>query len=136
MKPSRTNGSHSPASRERSAPVPANNRSSISNGSRLGIGIDCRTRAGRRWRDHYHSYLAQTGGRHPDLCRALASLLVQRELLDSALANGERVDALELVRVVGAIGRVMAQAGLTNDHAEPQDMTEHALAIMRGEASP
>lgn len=107
-------------------------RSRVTNGKRLHAGgVDGRSRQARRWRDHFRSYLAQTGGRHPDLCRALASLLVQRELLDARLASGESVDPLELVRVVGAIGRVMAQAGIVaddDDAREPYDATEEAIA--------
>src|SRR5680860_377605 len=108
-----------PADRDPIAPVSANNRSAVTNGSRLGIGIDGRTRQARRWRDVYTDLMARTGSHHEQLCRSLASLVLQREQLDASLARGERVDAQDLVRVCGTISRTMTKLGLVADEPVP-----------------
>ena len=51
--------------------------------------VDQRTRAARRWKSLYQGYLAQAP-RHEQLCRTAASLTLEREQLDAALARGER----------------------------------------------
>jgi hypothetical protein len=64
-------------------------------------------------------------------------MIVQRELLDAALARGEPIDTMILVRLVGAIGRVMLRTGLdasTNKapaEDEPHDGTEAMLEHLR-----
>ena len=90
---------NSPADRRQLADLPAASRSRIANGA---LGIDLRTRTGRRWRDCYLELMAQTGGRHVQMVRSLASLIVQREKLDADLARGEPVDSDELLRLCGA----------------------------------
>lgn len=115
---------NSPAERARTAAVPRNNRSAVSNGSRVANGIDLRSREGRRWRDLVLHYLSETGGRHDALCKQAASLIIQRERLDSMLARGEPVDTLDLVRLCGAINRTLARLGL--DEPEPYDGTDDA----------
>ena len=126
------NKSRSPADRAGSAAVPRNNRSRIANGSSLGI--DQRTRAGRRWRDIYLDAMARTGGRNQTLCRSLASLTVQHEEMDAKLARGEPVDVDTLVKVAGAIGRVMVRAGLDAEH-EVIDATDQALTAIRSRSA-
>ena len=115
--------------RARSAAVPANNRSAITNGSRLGI--DLRTKSGRRWRDLYADALRRTNGRNEVLCRSLASLTVQHEALDAALSRGEPVDVDQLVKLSGAIGRVMVRAGIVTDDDDGPDATAEVIAHIR-----
>src|SRR5680860_541548 len=119
-----------PADRDPIAPVSANNRSAVTNGSRLGIGIDGRTRQARRWRDVYTDLMARTGSRHEQLCRSLASLVLQREQLDADLARGETVDTDELIRVVGAISRLTTKIGIVADEPVP-DATEEVVRHIR-----
>ncbi|MGH6737073.1 MAG: hypothetical protein ACRECX_13505 [Methyloceanibacter sp.] len=133
MKTLESNAPRSPASRERSATVSVNNRSRITNGSRLGYGIDLRTRSGRRWRDLLRYYMAETGGRNETLVRTLATLVVTRERLDSAVARGEPVDVSSLIRVSGAISRLTSKLGLVVE-APPEDGTQAAIRALREEA--
>jgi hypothetical protein len=81
--------------------------------------VDGRSCAARRWRDLFRDYSQQTGGRHDQLCRSLASLVVRREQVDVALVSGGPVDTDELLRLCGAINRTMAKLGLVVDDDEP-----------------
>lgn len=129
--------SGSPADRARIADVPRNNRSAVSNGSRVAVGIDLRTREGRRWRDCYADAMRQTGGRNETLCKQLASLIVQRERLDSMLARGEPVDTQDLIRLAGAVSRTMTKLGIVEE-APPPLVPHDAPAFVIGprEAAP
>lgn len=104
-------------------------RSRITNGKQLHAGADGRTREARRWRDLYRHYMVATGGRCEQLCRSLASLIVERERLDAACARGEPVDALLLVRLSGEIRRLLTRLGL--DEPEPYDGTQDAIRALR-----
>ena len=110
--------------------MPANNRSRISNGS---LGIDLRTRTGRRWRDVYLDAMRRTDGRNEVLCRSLASLTVQHEEMDAALSRGEPVDVGLLVKLSGAISRVMVRAGIfaDDDYGPGIDGTQAAIDALR-----
>ncbi len=109
--------------------MPANNRSAVTNGA---LGIDLRTRQGRRWRDIYLDATRRTGGRNEVLCRSLASLTVQQEELDAQLARGEQVDVDSLVKLGGAISRTMIRAGLIAADDEPgEDVTAEVIARLR-----
>jgi hypothetical protein len=63
-------------------------KSCITNGKLFAAEVDGRTRAARRWCDVYRHYLENTRGTQRVLCRSLASLVVERELLDAA--SGDR----------------------------------------------
>jgi len=108
---------NSPADRARIAEVPRNNRSAIANGA---LGVDQRTKTGRRWRDLFLHYMGETGGKREQECRSLSSLVLTRESLDAALARGEPVDPMDLVRVCGAISRALVRLGLV-DADEPDE---------------
>lgn len=127
----------SPADRAKVATVPRNNRSAVSNGSRIAVGIDLRSASGRRWRDLFQHYMTETAGKREQECRMLASLAVKREALDAAIARGEDVDAMDLVRLCGAISRTLVRLGLTaaaDDEPEPdEDGTPQALANLRAQ---
>lgn len=104
-----------------------NNRSRITNGA---LGIDLRTSAGRRWRDLHHHYMAETGGRNETLVRTLVTMIVQREHLDGRVAAGAPVDLQDLIRICGAISRLMTKLGLI-DEAPAEDGTAAAIAALR-----
>ena len=121
----------SPSIRPRLADLPAASRSRITNGA---LGIDLRTRSGRRWRDIYLDAMRQTGGRHEQTCRSIASLTLRHEQLDAQLAKGEDVDTSELVKLSGAIGRALVRAGLTADDEPGEDVTAEIVARIRATA--
>lgn len=112
--------------------MPANNRSRLGNGSALPSGIDGRTGPARRWKECFYYYMSETGGRHEQIIRGLASLIVARERLDAAMAKGEAVDVLALVRLAGQIQRCLRALGLVTVDDEPApDATEQVLARIR-----
>ncbi len=123
---------NSPAERARIADIPRNNRSRLGNGSILPAGVDGRSSAARRWKEIFRDSMAQTGGVRDSLCRSLASLTVQREALDAALARGESVDTALLVKLSGEIRRTMTRLGLDEEPAE--DGTAQAIAALRASA--
>lgn len=80
-------------------------------------GVDGRSELARRFED-------LTSGPKSDIGRALsaaeeslidqaAALMIQREVMTAASALGEPIDAKELVRISGAVGRTLAALGLT-----------------------
>jgi len=98
--------------RKRLLPRKAKGKSAITNGRTLLLGVDGRSRSARRFRDLVNTYMTQTGGRHEELCKQAASLVLQRELMDTALVRGEHVDPLQHVRLCGAINRTIAKLKL------------------------
>ena len=90
--------------------------------------VDGRTHAAKRWRTLHAHYIALAGQRHDQLCRALASLIVERERIDLALARGEPADPLHLVRVSGEIRRIMTRLGLDEEPA--YDGTANAIRAL------
>lgn len=84
-------------------------RSALTNGKTLFVDrTDGRSREARRWRDLYRQFCDQAPGSNEQLCRSLATLIMQRELLDAAAARGDLIDPLHLVRITGAIHRTLA----------------------------
>lgn len=110
-------------------------RSAISNGTRLLVGIDGRSRPARRLRDLFLHYMAETGGKREQECRSLASLILTRESLDAALARGEPVEPMDLVRVCGAISRALVRLGLVAEN-EPELVPHDAPAWALGPRAP
>ncbi len=84
-------------------------RSRVTNGIRLFISADGRTRAARRYSDLLRGYLAMTGGQREELCRQAASLVLRRELLDSKMVSGKRVNVELQIQLAGAINRTLRQ---------------------------
>ncbi len=83
-------------------------------------GVDGRSREARRYRDLFKHYMALADGRHEELCKQAASLVMQRELLDAAMVRGEPVDVLALTRLSGAINRTLAKLNLLNGEPEAE----------------
>ncbi len=111
--------------------MPINNRTRVGNGSALPSGIDGRRSAARRWKEIFRDGMDRTGGKHETLCRQLASLVVARERLDAALASGEAIDVLALVRIAGAISRTMSTLGIVADDGPGEDVTAEVIARIR-----
>ena len=100
--------------------VPSRHRSRVTNGKSLLQGIDGRSAEYRRFKDLYIGYLERTGGKHDELCRQLAALVMHRELLDARVVNGEHVDMFHHVRLSNSINRTMRALGfLRQDDDEP-----------------
>jgi hypothetical protein len=108
-------------------------RARVSNGSQLFLDrVDGRSAAARRWRDLYRGFLTQTGGRNEVMVRTLASLCLQRDVIDARLARGELIDSSELVSVAGAISRLATKLGIVTD--EPiEDGTADAIRALRAQ---
>jgi hypothetical protein len=98
----------------------AKQRSAVTNGRALLAGVDGRSRAARRYRDLVADYTRQTDGRNADLVRQLASLILQRELLDAQAVRGEPVDALHLVRLCNSISRTLGRLKLASKDTEAE----------------
>jgi hypothetical protein len=108
-------------------------RARITNGRQLFLDrLDGRGRLARRYRDLYRGFLSQTDGGNEVMVRTLTSMCLQREQLDSAVARGEPVDAMNLIRVCGAISRLMTKLGLVTE-APIEDGTEQALNALRAQ---
>jgi hypothetical protein len=93
-------------------------RNVITNGSRLHArGIDGRTREARRFRDLFESFAESLGGAavlteaERALVRNAASLTVQSEKMQAAVASGHDVDLEQMTRVSNAAVRVMRALG-------------------------
>ncbi|WP_374470304.1 hypothetical protein [Phenylobacterium sp.] len=98
--------------REAVAPRQSANRSAISNGSRVLIGVDGRSAGARRYRDIVEDLSREIGG---DLSAAellqvrnAATLQVLAEDLAAAQARGEAVDAEALTRAANGATRALA----------------------------
>jgi len=100
----------------------------ISNGSTLHLGkVDGRGAEARRWRDVYKELVGSLGG--PDrmslgqriLVRRAASLIVNSELLDAAIASGEPFNPEDHVRLVNVLSRTLQSLGI--EMALPEENT-------------
>lgn len=99
--------------------------------SRNKRAVDGRTRAAQAWKRHYNYYLA-LAPKHDALARALASCLVQREQLDHAIARGEFVDPMLLVRISGEVRRLMRRIDdVAAIDSEPADITQSVVERIR-----
>jgi hypothetical protein len=103
--------------------MPRNNRSAVSNGTRLGI--DLRSKDGRRWRDIYAAAMEATHARHESLCRQLATLTIRREQLDAQVAAGRDVDIDLLLRLSSEVRRTQERLGLLDAGDDEPDLLPH-----------
>ncbi len=106
--------------RKRLLPTKAKAMSAISNGKVLLMDVDGRSRPARRFRDLYRHYMAKTDGRHEELCKQLASLIVQRELLDADVMRGKRVDPFHSVRLCNTINRTIGKLQIAKDDPDTE----------------
>lgn len=119
-----TTDDRTPAERSMSAVRPRNNRAAVTNGRLLPRGIDGRSAEGRRWKDLYREFSAQTPAGAPSVARearlrALVGVTVALERIGALQARGEPVDHAELVSLANSQGRLMQELGLAPCPAEP-----------------
>jgi hypothetical protein len=108
----------SAANRAEFGPRPVNNRSKISNGSRMLAGVDGRSAEARRFRDLKISFADDCGGAaaFTESQRALvaqaATLTIQAERLQASMLQGEAVDVEQQTRVANSLARTLARLGI------------------------
>ena len=93
-------------------------RSRVTNHKDLLPNLDGRSSAARRFRDLVNSYLADQGGIEQcseiriGLIRRLASIVVQSELLEARMVNGEAINITELCQLASTMVRIASRLGL------------------------
>jgi hypothetical protein len=95
-------------------------RSRVTNHKDLLPNLDGRSKSARRYRDLVHSYLAEMGGE--DNCsetqigylRRLCAIIVQSELLEARMVNGEDVDVSILCTLASTTVRLSQRLGISN----------------------
>jgi hypothetical protein len=87
------------------------NRSAVTNGTKLLVGIDMRSPTARRFRDLVQAYKAEIGGilGEPEMAmvKTAASLSLSNELMQARIVNGEPVDADNLIRLSSEVRRIL-----------------------------
>jgi len=96
---------HSIHDRADIASRPANNRSKITNDPRRLLGVDSRSRDGRRYGDIVDSLVAEFGSHDPVRLRELASLKFALERAQGSVVNGGECSLEDLVRLTHLIER-------------------------------
>ena len=98
---------------------PSNNRSAVTNGSRLfPKGIDGRSAQGRRWRDIYYGFLGQLGGEcaatayETAMLRDLATMRVAMEEVQAAQFVGEPLDLAGYANATAIFRSIARDLGL------------------------
>jgi hypothetical protein len=90
----------------------AQNRSRVTNGSKLVAGVDGRTKTARRYKDLVASFSADLGtlneGQRAIVAQA-AALTVQSERLNGAMLRGEMADIEQIVRCANVLSRSLKQ---------------------------
>jgi len=90
--------------------ISSTNRSRVTNGTRLLMGVDGRSAEARRFRDLVRSYEAEfesTSESDRNLIRQAALLALKSEQLQAAVVRGEAVDADTLTKLAGQLRRVL-----------------------------
>jgi hypothetical protein len=99
---------HKPISRSSTT-----NRSAVTNGSKLLVGIDGRSPTARRFRDLVQAYKAEIGGdlSQTDMAmvKTAASLSLTAELRQADIVNGKMVDTNDLIRLASEARRIFAE---------------------------
>src|SRR6202035_3506846 len=79
------------------------NRSAVTNGSKLLVGIDGRSPTARRYRDLVQAVEAEIGGNLTEVERGLvmqaAALALRAEQMQADIVNGKMVDSDDLIRL-------------------------------------
>jgi hypothetical protein len=90
--------------------ISSTNRSRVTNGSQLLMGVDGRSPSARRFRDLVRAYEAEfevTTELDRGLIRQAALLTLKSEQLQAAVVNGEPVDTEILTNLSGQIRRLL-----------------------------
>jgi hypothetical protein len=89
------------------------NRSAVTNGSKLLVGIDGRSPTARRFRDLMQAFEAEIGGdlSQSDMAmvKQAAALAIQAEQMQADIVNGKPVDSDVLIRISGMAKRLIAE---------------------------
>jgi hypothetical protein len=87
------------------------NRSAVTNGSKLLVGIDGRSPSARRFRDLIQLYEAEIGGELTEVERGLvkqaAALTLTAEGMQADIVNGKPVDPDAMIRVTSTAKRIL-----------------------------
>jgi hypothetical protein len=88
------------------------NRSAVTNGTKLLVGIDGRSPMGRRYRDLIAAYTAEIGGSDLSqfemaMIKQAAALGMQSEAMQAALVRGEPVNPDNLIRLSSEVRRIL-----------------------------
>jgi len=134
-------GVHKPTARSSTT-----NRSAVTNGSKLLVGIDGRSPSARRFRDLVQAYTAEIGGdlsqTEMAMIKTAASLSLSAEMMQADIVNGKIVDADELIRLSSEVRRILdaiaEKAGKRKPAAAVMDLHDHAAkrALERAKAQP
>src|ERR1700742_1855742 len=90
------------------ASISTTNRSRVTNGTRLLVGVDGRSPTARRFRDLVHAYEAEFESITEvdrNLIRQAALLALKSEQLQAAVVRGEPVDTDTLTNLAGQLRR-------------------------------
>src|SRR5262245_37806758 len=130
------NAARAPAARPESAPPTL--RSRVSNHKDLLPGVKGTSSAARRFRDLVNAFIADSGGIGQcseiriSLLRRLASVVVQSELLEARMINGDEVDISTLCTLASTVTRISSRLGLER---VPQNITPSLREYLEGNAS-
>jgi len=99
-------GIHKPIARSSTT-----NRSAVTNGTKLLVGIDMRSPTARRYRDLVQAYKAEIGGdlSEPEMAmiKTAASLSLSAEIMQADIVNGKMVNSDELIRLSSEVRRIL-----------------------------
>jgi hypothetical protein len=91
------------------------NRSAVTNGSKLLVGIDGRSPTARRFRDLMQAFEAEIGGDLTEVERGLvkqaAALTLRSEQMQADIVNGKPVDSDALIRISSTAKRILGAIG-------------------------
>jgi hypothetical protein len=89
------------------------NRSAVTNGSKLLVGIDGRSPTARRFRDLVQAFKAEIGGDLSETEQAMiktaASLAIQAEMMQADIVNGKPSNTDDLIRLSSEVRRILAE---------------------------
>jgi hypothetical protein len=114
------------------------NRSAVTNGSKLLVGIDGRSPGARRFRDLVTAYTAEINGNgeltevERGLVKQAAALTLTAEAMQADIVNGKPVDADQLIRVTSTAKRILGAISARAARNKPSAPTIHDLVAELG----
>lgn len=108
--------------------ISTTNRSRVTNGTRLLMGVDGRSATARRFRDLVRSYESEfesTSEADRNLIRQAALLALKSEQLQAAVVRGEPVDADTLTKLAGQSRRVVGDLRRKAEASAPAPISIH-----------
>ena|ERR1700675_4696978 len=119
-------GIHKPIARTSKA-----NRSAVTNGSKLLVGIDMRSPTARRYRDLVQAYTAEIGGDLAEgalplsqtemaMIKTAASLSLTAELMQADIVNGKPANTDDLIRLSSEVRRILDAITLKAGKRKPE----------------